>query len=143
MDSENTQTTKKTGADHVEAHPSQGADRTGRDISATTIGRMMGLATVQELALIESKIDLMVTKVGNLTIRMDKVISSLANAPTGADLERIDVHIGALRTLIKEALGGKADDADSAKAQPKSRPATKIISSSAATPTDGEATKDS
>ena len=143
MDSENTQTTKKTGAEHVDAHSSPGADRAGRELSALTIGRMMGLATVQELALIESKIDLMATKVGNLTVRMEKVISSLANAPTGADLERIDVHIGALRTLIKEVLGDASDEAGSAKAQPKSRPATKIISSSPAAPSDGEAPTDS
>jgi hypothetical protein len=140
MDSENTQATKKTSTDHVDVHPSPAADRAGRDVSATTIGRMMGLATVQELALIESKIDLMVTKVSNLTVRMEKVISSLANAPTGADLERIDVHIGALRTLIKEVLGDKVGDIDP---QPKSRPATKIISSSPATPSEGEAPKDS
>jgi hypothetical protein len=141
MDSENTESTKKT-TEHLESHNS--SEKSGRDISAQTIGRMMGLATVQDLTLMESKIDLMATKVSNLTVRMEKVLSTLANAPTGADLERIDVHIGALRTLIKEVLGEKLDDSGAAKPGAKGgRPATKIISSSVTAPDGTEPEKDS
>lgn len=74
------------------------------DISAATLGRMMGLATSGELKLLEGKIDLLSSKVNALTVRMEKVMSVISNAPSGADLERIDVQIGHLRTMIRETL---------------------------------------
>lgn len=67
---------------------------------------MMGLATTAELKLVEGKLDLIATKVANLTTRMDKVLSILGTTPTGADLERIDVQIGSLKSLIKDVLAG-------------------------------------
>lgn len=76
------------------------------EVSASTIGRMMGLATTAELKLVEGKLDLIATKVANLTTRMDKVLSILGTTPTGADLERIDVQIGSLKSLIKDVLAG-------------------------------------
>ncbi|MDC0357277.1 hypothetical protein OAO01_00545 [Oligoflexia bacterium] len=74
------------------------------EVSAATIGRMMGLATMGDLKLMEGKIDLISTRVNSLTVRMEKVLNILNLAPTGNDLERIDVQVGALRTLIKESL---------------------------------------
>ncbi|RMG42906.1 MAG: hypothetical protein D6719_05125 [Candidatus Dadabacteria bacterium] len=77
------------------------------EVSAATIGRMMGLATASDLMLLDNKIDLLMTRVGNLTTRMERVVSTLNDAPTGSDLERIDVQIAALRTLIKDVLADK------------------------------------
>lgn len=74
------------------------------DVSAATIGRMMGLATEGDLKLMESKLDLLATKVNSMTVRMEKVLNILSSAPTGGDLERIDVQVGSLKTLIKEVL---------------------------------------
>jgi len=76
----------------------------GREVTAATIGRMMGLATGAELKLMEGKIDLLSTRVNNLTTRMEKVLNTLTKMPTGADLDRVDVQIGSLRTLIKDVL---------------------------------------
>lgn len=79
----------------------------GKEVSAATIGRMLGLATSSELKLIDGKLDLITAKLANLTVRLEKALSSAANAPTGSDLERIDVQIGSLRNLMVELLSGK------------------------------------
>ena len=74
------------------------------EVSAATIARMMGLATTTELSLLEGKIDLVSTRVNGLTVRMEKVLNVLAKSPTGTDLDRIDINIGSLKTMIRETL---------------------------------------
>jgi hypothetical protein len=64
---------------------------------------MMGLATASELKLMEGKLDLLSTRVNNMTVRMEKIIGILGGAPTGSDLERIDMQIGSLRSMLREA----------------------------------------
>lgn len=78
------------------------------DINARTIGRLMGLATTSELKVLEGKVDLMISKIANITVRMDKALQLLADASTGSDLERIDVQIAAMRTYMAQALGDVA-----------------------------------
>lgn len=73
-------------------------------ISAATVAQLMGLATVTDLKLVSSKVDLMMAKVSGMTVRLEKVLTIMNAAPTGSDLERIDVQIGALRGLIREVL---------------------------------------
>lgn len=74
------------------------------DVSATTLARMMGVATAADLKLIEGKIDLMSSRMTAVTMRSEKILTMLGNMPTGGDLERIDVQIGALRGMIKDLL---------------------------------------
>ncbi len=89
-----------------------------RDVSAASIGRMLGLVTLTEFKLVEGKIDLLSTRVNNLTIKLDKILAALAQAPTGADLDRIDVQIGALRTLLKDrVMESAAPDSKTASAK--------------------------
>lgn len=85
-----------------------------KEVSAATVGRMMGLATISDLKLLDSKIDLLATKVTGLVLKLEKALTLLASAPTGSDLERIDVQIGSLKSLIRDALQ-TAEDADSKK----------------------------
>lgn len=80
-------------------------DERGRgDVSATTIGRMMGLATVSDLGLLDKKIELLTSKFNLAMAKIDKIATTLQQAPSGSDLERIDVQIGALKVLIKDVL---------------------------------------
>ncbi len=71
------------------------------DVSAATIGRMLGLAGSGELKLLEGKLDLVSTRVSNLTVRMEKIMGALQKLPSAVDLERIDVQIGNLRTMLR------------------------------------------
>lgn len=102
-------------------------DEPGRgEVSAATIGRMLGLASMRELNLLDGKLDLVMSKVNNLTVRLDKVLSVLGNAPTGKDLERIDVQIGALRTMLREGMGSATATSETTSAAVKK---PKIVSS--------------
>ena len=83
--------------------PKSEAPKTG-EVSASTIGRMMGLATMSDLRLLDSKIDLMTTKVAGLTVKMDKIMTTLSTVATASDLERIDVQIGSVRTTLRETV---------------------------------------
>ena len=86
----------------VAAAPEESAPRT--EVSAATVGRMLGLASTRELKIVEGKIDLALSKINNITARIEKALSMMASAPSATDLERIDVQIGSLKVLIKETL---------------------------------------
>lgn len=86
----------------VATAPDDTASKT--EVSATTVGRMLGLASTRELKIVEGKIDLALSKINNITARMEKALSILAAAPSATDLERVDVQIGSLKVLIKETL---------------------------------------
>ena len=74
------------------------------EVSAATVGRMLGLASTRELKIVEGKIDLALSKINNITARLEKALSIMASVPSATDLERIDVQIGSLKVLIKETL---------------------------------------
>ena len=97
------------------------ADGQRGEITANTLARMMGLATVVDLKLLENKIDLLTTKISNMTVRMEKVSATMSRVPSGADLERIDVQIGALRTMLREVLGPVVDGTPGKKTDVKIR----------------------
>lgn len=85
------------------------APRTEMPVSA--VARLLGVATATDLNLLDGKLDLMVSKVNAVQARMEKILTVVNGMPSGADLERIDVQIGALRNLIKETLTGVAASA--------------------------------
>lgn len=85
------------------------------DVTAATVARMMGVATASELKLVEGKIDLLATKLAGFGVRLEKMLTILNRAPTGADLERIDVQIGSLKALIKDSLTAFAGEAGQAR----------------------------
>lgn len=96
--------TEVTAADAVTKILQVQADPSRGEVSAATIGRMLGLATVGELNMLESKVDLMTTKMTAVGVRLDRIVSMLSAAPTGKDLERIDVQIAAMRQMLREGL---------------------------------------
>lgn len=72
------------------------------EVSASTIGRMMGLVTSAEFKLLENKLDLLSTRMNSMLVKMEKVLVMTADMPNGADLERIDVQIADLRTILTD-----------------------------------------
>jgi hypothetical protein len=74
------------------------------EVSAQTIARMMGLTTQSDMKLIEGKLDLLVSRLGTISVRLDKVTTLLQQVPTGNDMERVDVQIGTLRSSMRELL---------------------------------------
>lgn len=74
------------------------------EVSAQTVARLMGLMTQSDLKLLDGKLDLLVSRLGTISVRLDKVTTLLQQAPTGNDMERIDVQIGTLRSSMRELL---------------------------------------
>ncbi len=74
------------------------------EVSAQTIARMMGLTTQSDLKLVEGKMDLMVSRLGTINVRLERMGTTLQQAPTVNDMERIDVQIGTLRASMRELL---------------------------------------
>ncbi len=85
------------------------ADENRGEVSASTVARMMGLATVAEVRLMEGKVDLLGTKLNLLQVKIEKVLTLIGNVATGADLERIDVQIGALRQIMRDIVSKEAE----------------------------------
>jgi hypothetical protein len=76
----------------------------------SAVARLLGVATQTDLTLLEGKVDLLITKLNLMQVRVEKVLTSLAGMPSGADLERIDVQIGSLKTALRDALGTIVSD---------------------------------
>lgn len=72
------------------------------EMSAQALGRMLGLATVSDMNILEGKIDLLASKINQLIVKMEKILGLTMKAPTGADLERIDIQIGSLKAAMLE-----------------------------------------
>ena len=115
------------GTPGIEALVQAGTDPRRAEVSAATIGRMLGLVTSSDLQIIENKIDLLLTKINSLTAKTEKVISAVAGLATGAEFERLEVQFGSLRTMIKDG-AGRAPSGDEDGDQPLSK--TKIQSNS-------------
>ncbi|MCB0321134.1 MAG: hypothetical protein KDD60_09425, partial [Bdellovibrionales bacterium] len=60
------------------------------EVSASTVARMMGLATANEVAMLEGKIDLLSSRVSNATTKLERLFSVLDRLPTAADMDRVD-----------------------------------------------------
>ena len=103
LDSLGNKTDPVLDGDTLNALVAAGGEPT-KSISAQTLARMAGLVTTTDLRLVSGKIDLALSKIHLMTTRLEKVLAAVNAMPTGSDLERIDVQIGALRTLIKDAL---------------------------------------
>lgn len=73
------------------------------EVSAATVGRMLGLVMASDIKLLESKVDLLQTRVNNLLAKMDKLQASLQALATGAELERIEVQMGTLKSALSKA----------------------------------------
>jgi hypothetical protein len=86
------------------------------EVSAQTVGRMLGLATVTEVRLIEDKLDLITTKLNAIQLKIDKVAAASNTVCTGSDLDRIEIQISALKNVLRDLLPNAKDFISSAQA---------------------------
>jgi len=102
MDSENS--TNPRPDDQKNADGSKSPEGPRVEVSASTITRMMGIATVTDLKLIENRIDLFTAKLSNITTKLDRVVSMLSSAPAAADIDRLEIQLGAVKSMLREVL---------------------------------------
>lgn len=110
--------------------PTATPDAQRPEVSASTIARMMGVATNADLRLLENKVDLLSSKLNNVLARLDKVVGQMNLVATGSDMDRFDARISSLQTMIAEKLGvAKPADADAETRSTAPRARSRILSS--------------
>jgi hypothetical protein len=98
------------------------------DVSAATVARMMGIASTNDLRVIEGRVDLLTSKVAAILTKMDRCLSMFSSIPTASDIGRLEVQLAAVKSMMKELLdsvgapvGGAKDQADKQVAAEQSR----------------------
>jgi len=92
------------------------------EVSTATVTRMMGIATTADLRLLESRVDLLASKVTGLLTKVDRVLSMFGSIPTSSDIGRLEIQVGSLKTMLRELLD--ASDGGSAKRPGESKEAS-------------------
>ena len=80
------------------------SDQPRVDVSAATVARMMGIASTNDLKLIEGKLDLLSARVAGILTKVDRCISMFGAVPTASDIGRLEVQLAAVKTMMKEVL---------------------------------------
>ncbi len=104
METETTQVVENT--ESSENKPEQRLSPEGPkvDVSAATVTRMMGIATVTDLKLLESRLDLLTAKVTTVVAKVDRILTSVNALPNGSDMDRIEIQLGSVKAVMKEVL---------------------------------------
>lgn len=126
METEDTQV--ESGSEASEARPETKLNSDGPkvDVSAATITRMMGIATVTDLKLLESRLDLLTAKVSTVVAKVDRIFSTVNALPNGSDMDRLEIQLGSVKSVMREILeavegSGSPADAGKAAAQEQSK----------------------
>jgi DNA-binding transcriptional regulator/RsmH inhibitor MraZ len=77
--------------------------RLGAEISATTIGRMLGLVTVTDFRVFEGKFDLLQTRLNSIIVKLDGIQDALQKVPNGSDIDRIESQLATIKTMLSES----------------------------------------
>jgi hypothetical protein len=65
---------------------------------------MMGIASTNDLKLLESKLDLLSARVAGILTKVDRCISMFSAVPTASDIGRLEVQLAAVKAMMKEVL---------------------------------------
>jgi hypothetical protein len=76
------------------------------EVSAQTITRMMGIASTTDLKLLEGRVDLLTSKVSSLLLKVDRVLTMFSSVPTPSDIGRLEIQLGSVKSMLREALDG-------------------------------------
>jgi len=74
------------------------------EVSAQTVTRMMGIASTTDLKLLEGRLDLLTSKVSSMVLKLDRVLTMLGSVPTPSDIGRLEIQLGSLKSMLREAL---------------------------------------
>lgn len=85
------------------------------EVSAATVGRMLGLVTAGDFKVLESKIDLLQTRMSGLLAKMDKLQGDLKAVATGSDIERLEMQMLTVKSLIAGLSGVEDGDNEAAR----------------------------
>jgi hypothetical protein len=63
---------------------------------------MMGIASTNDLRLVEGRVDVLTSKVAALLVRVEKVLSMFNSLPKSADIDRLEVQMSTVKSMIRE-----------------------------------------
>lgn len=74
------------------------------EVSAATVTRMMGIASSSDMKLLEGRVELLSAKVTSLLTKVERAMSMFSSVPSASDIDRLEIQIGTLKSLIREVL---------------------------------------
>jgi hypothetical protein len=97
---------EKSSEKDVSAAPSMAVPANGGkvEVSAQTVTRMMGIASTTDLKLLEGRVDLLTSKVSSLLMKVDRVLTMFSSVPTPSDIGRLEIQLGSIKSMLREAL---------------------------------------
>ena len=104
METETTQVVENNEAGESKPEQRLSPDGPKVDVSAATVTRMMGIATVTDLKLLESRMDLLTAKVTTVVAKVDRILTSVNSLPNGSDMDRIEIQLGSVKAVMREVL---------------------------------------
>jgi hypothetical protein len=119
METEDTQIESTGEGNEPKPETKLSSDGPKVDVSAATITRMMGIATVTDLKLLESRLDLLTAKVSTVVAKVDRIFSTVNALPNGSDMDRLEIQLGSVKSVMREileAIEGSGGSADAGKA---------------------------
>jgi hypothetical protein len=72
------------------------------DVSASTITRMMGIASSNDLRLLESRLDVLTSKVAGLVAKVERVLSMFSGLPSSSDMDRLELQVGTVKSMVRD-----------------------------------------
>lgn len=80
------------------------ADGARVDVSASTITRMMGMATTTDIKLLEGRLELLSSKISQIQMKIERLSTQLSSAPTGSDIDRLEIQLGTVKSMVREVV---------------------------------------
>jgi hypothetical protein len=74
------------------------------EVSAATITRMMGIASSNDLRLLEGRLDVLTSKVAGLVAKVERVLSMFSSLPTSSDIDRLELQVGTMKSMVRELM---------------------------------------
>lgn len=91
--------------------PPQDAPRV--EVSAATITRMMGIASTNDLRLLEGRLDVLTSKVAALVSKVERVLSMFSGLPSSSDMDRLEIQVSTVKSMVRDLV----ENLEGAKAQ--------------------------
>lgn len=73
-----------------------------RDIPVATIVRLLGIPTQADFSVLDTKLDMLTSKLNALAIKVDRLLSQLGAISNEFYVDRIDFQLGDIRNMMKK-----------------------------------------
>jgi hypothetical protein len=93
----------RTGAHERKVYPSS-----SRDMNLSTFIHLLGLPTAAQMALLDSKVDVLMNKLTAMSLKLERLAADLSAVRGDAAVDRIDLQISEIRALLRRLVPAAA-----------------------------------